>query len=225
MNFLHVLNRGVDGRDIYLDDQDRFRFIHDLFEFNDENPANNFSYAFKKKRETGRFDLREKDKPRKCLVNIHVFCLMDNHYHLLVSSRTKDGVSKFMKKLNGGYSKYFNSRYDRNGSLFESNYSKVKVEEEPHFVHLPYYIHANPLDIFSPEWRDKKISDLEGSIDFLENYRWSSHLDYLGENNFPSVTQRDMFSAFFGDEEGYKDSLYGWLESMEIDSFRHLTLE
>ena len=95
MEFWHLLGRGVDKRDIVLDDKDRVRFIHDMYVFNDLNQTPNFVLR-------GR---HEEARTRDLLVDIHSFCLMNNHYHLLVSERIEGGISLFMKKLNMGYTK------------------------------------------------------------------------------------------------------------------------
>ena len=100
MDLVHVLNRGVDKRKIYLDDQDYFRFIHDLFEFNDVEMVKNVAYSFKHQiMDVGRPYIVDKG-PRKLLVKIHAFCLMPNHYHLLLSPVMENGIPFFMKKLN-----------------------------------------------------------------------------------------------------------------------------
>src|SRR5690606_27220182 len=103
-----VLNRGVEKRDIVLDDKDRLRFVHDLFVFNDAKPAPN---AILPRRHT----FEDNVKKRSILVHIHAWCLMNNHYHLLVSPKDDDlkNLSAFMKKLNMGYAKYFNEKYER----------------------------------------------------------------------------------------------------------------
>ena len=136
-------------------------------------------------------------KKRKLLVDIHCFCLMGNHYHLLLSPRVENGISRFMKKLNMGYAKYFNQKYKRKGALFEGRYKSVAINTESHFIHIPYYIHLNPLDFVSPDWRNRTIKNSKAAIEFLENYRWSSFLDYLGRKNFPSITNRSFLLKFF----------------------------
>jgi len=211
MELVHVLNRGVDKRQIFMDDQDRFRFIHDLYEFNDIENTDNVFRNFKLK------DVRRPvigGKPRKRLVDIHAFCLMGNHYHLLLSPLVENGISLFMKKLNGGYSKYVNERYDRKGALFQGRYKRIIVKTDAHFIHLPYYIHFNPLDMEAPEWRERKLKSFGKAIEFLNNYRWSSHLDYLGKKNFPSVTQRSFLLKFFGGEKGYEKNIKEWLQDL-----------
>jgi len=228
----HVLSRGVDKRKIFLDEQDYFRFVHNLFEFNNEDWVNNALYRFQKSKDIASPYINEKErKPRKLLVDIHAFVLMPNHYHILLSARKDGGITKFMKKLNMGYAKYFNQKYERKGALFEGRYKFILIKDESHFIHLPYYIHLNPLDLISEDWRKKEIKNYKKSIEFLENYRWSSHLDYLGKRNFPSVINKKFLSDFFGGENEYKKSIYEWLKNLngksdsELNELNNVVLE
>lgn len=225
----HVVSRGVDKRKIFMDDKDRFRFIHDLFEFNDQNFANTTFYVFSKREKDivkhKIIDWERKKNPRKLLVELCAFCLMPNHYHLLLSPLVENGVTKFMKKLNMGYAKYFNERYQRTGALFEGRYKRVLVERSSHFIHLPFYIHLNPLDFEFPEWRDRKLKSLQKAINFLENYRWSSHLDYLGRKNFASVTQRDFLNDYFGGPKKYEKAIQTWLKDLDTRDIKDICLE
>ncbi len=186
--FWHLIGRGVEKRDIVLDEEDRVRFMHDLYVFNDANPTLNFILP-------GRHD---SVRPRKLLVDIHIFCLMNNHYHLLVTERVEGGIALFMKKLNMGYAKYFNEKYERSGSLWQGKYRKVQIVRDAHFLYVPFYIHLNPLDYVMPEWRKGEVKDVHGALEELGAYRWSSYLDYTGKHNFPSITRRDILSDIIG---------------------------
>ncbi len=150
---------------------------------------------------------------------------MNNHYHLLLSPRIDNGITQFMKKINIGYAKYFNSKYQRKGTLFEGRYKSVIVKDESHFIHLPYYIHFNPLDFKFSGWRKRELKNYRAALKFLDNYRWSSHLDYLGNNNFPSVTQRNFLMEFFGGPKGYKNSIKQWLREIELENIQDMSLE
>ena len=103
MELYHALNRGVDGRDLFLDDRDRARFVHNLYEFNDATPITNLKHRFEN------MDLRNPylKTERELLVEIHGWVLMKNHYHLLLSERVEGGMSLFLRKLNVGYANYF----------------------------------------------------------------------------------------------------------------------
>lgn len=195
----HVFNRGVDKRDVVLDDSDRARFVHDLYAFNNADIVFHVSQPVRS-RETA------VDK-RKLLVHIHAFCLMKNHYHLILSGAQENGVPHFMQKLNMGYTKYFNERYDRTGTLWQGKYKKVLVGNDAHYMYLPYYIHLNPLDFVTPEWRDGKVHNVKEALASLNEYRWSSHLDYLGKKNFPSVIEKKLMADVFGSPARYEKEL------------------
>jgi len=221
----HVYNRSVEKREIFVDDQDRFRFIHDLFEFNDEAPAVNFYYKRPLIQSYEAKPRKIEQQKRKLLVEILAFVVMPNHFHLLLRQIKENGISNFMHKLGTGYAMYFNQKYERAGSLFQGTYKAILVNQEAHFIHLPYYIHFNPLDLKFPEWRDREIKNYKQAMKFLENYRWSSFLDYIGKKNFPSVTQREFLNEFFEGPENYKKDAMKWLKEMDLEEIEDFTLE
>lgn len=223
-NIYHIYNRGVEKRKVFLNKEDYFRFIHDLFEFNDENPTVNFHYYLKpngresaQSIEVGLPKIKIKKEPRKLLVELMAFCLMPNHFHLMARQLKDDGITEFMRKLGSGYTNYFNLKNHRVGPLMQGKYKFALVKNEEHFIHLPYYIHLNPLDMAAPEWRERKIENYNRAIKFLENYRWSSFQDYIGKKNFPSVTQREFLMEFFDGSENYKAGIKQWLKELELD--------
>lgn len=217
-----MLNRGVDKRTIFTNKADYFRFIHNLFEFNDREPNVN---TYRRFVQVPNIEQRPERKERKRLVDIHIFCLMPNHYHLLLSARIKNGIPRFMQKVNMGYTKYFNLKYERTGTLFEGGYKSVPIIDEAHFIHLPYYIHLNPLDFIAPEWRLRKMKNSERALAYLEEYRWSSYLDYIGEKNFPSVTSRNFFSKVLGGPKRFKSHVEEWIREMPIEQLSPVILE
>jgi len=191
------MGRGVEKRNIVLDDSDRLRFIHNLYAFNDSNPVENYGLPAR----------REERPKRSLLVYLHAFCLMQNHYHLLVSEAIENGISLFMQKLNMGYTKYFNERYERSGALWQGKYRKVSIARDAHFLYIPFYIHLNPLDYVMPEWRDGGVRNVKEALKHLETYRWSSHLDYLGVRNFPSITRRNELQELLGTRSAYEKTI------------------
>lgn len=215
----HVLNRGVDKRQIFMDEEDRFRFIHDLYEFNDKNPANTVNFLF---RDSTSWDIGcpnvNRKKERELLVKIHAFAMMPNHYHLFLSPIAENGIPLFMKKLNMGYAKYFNEKNKRVGALFQGKYKSIRVSTDSHFLHLPFYIHFNPLDMIMPEWRKRSILNKKEAAEYLKNYRWSSHLDYLGIKNFPSVTERNFLLNFFEGTSGYEKTFEKELKNFSVNN-------
>lgn len=225
----HVYNRGVDKRKVFSGESDYFRFVHNLFEFNNTAPAVNIYYKEDalNSYEVHEVELRKKVGARKPLIEILAFCLMPNHYHLLLQQKVEGGVVSFMQKLGTGYTNYFNTKYNRVGSLFQGRFKAVHVSRDSHFIHLPYYIHANPLDLAFPEWRTKTITDKEKAFQFLVKYRWSSLFDYLGIKNFPSVTERNFLLGMHGGTSSYKKDFLMWLSdiSNQKEMAPGLTLE
>ncbi|MBL7081387.1 MAG: transposase [Candidatus Omnitrophica bacterium] len=222
----HVYNRGVEKREIFLNNQNYFRFIHDLFEFNDESPAPNMDYYYEK---TQSLEVRlpkiERRKPRKLLVEILAFCLMPNHFHLLLRQKRERGITEFMRKLGTGYTNYFNKKYKRVGALFQGKFKAVIVKKESHFLYLPYYIHLNPLELIDSDWKNGRIKDLSKLVEFLESYRWSSHLDYIGKKNFPSLTQREFLLEIFRGSEAYRKGIIRCLSDTGLEKIEEVILE
>lgn len=228
----HVYNRGVEKRDVFLDERDSLRFIHDLFEFNDTRPATSSNirlqsrYPSRVASEANILHRLEVEPPnRKLLVHILAFCLMPKHFHLLIQEKRDGGIVKFMQKLSTGYTMYFNTKYKRVGGLFQGRFKAVLVEDESHFIHLPYYIHCNPLDLVAPKWREGSVENPDEAFSFLKNYRWSSFLDYAGKKNFPSVTQRNFLSKVFGKHGHHEKDLEKWVTEMGAEKAAETRLE
>jgi len=167
----HVYNRGVEKRDVFLDEGDHARFVHDLYEMNDSNPVRNAHYFLNHK--TGTVEARKLfgTQQRDRLVDILVFTLMPNHFHLMLRQTQEKGIVRFMQKLGTGYTMYFNKKYERVGALFQGRFKAQHVNEEEQFIHLPHYIHTNPLKMNNNGMRP---------VSYLAEYRWSSFLDYIG---------------------------------------------
>lgn len=221
----HICNRAVDGQVIFRDNQDHFRAIHDLYEFNDEAPATPLYHKapFLKSYETRSH--RINGTSRKLIVEILAFALMPNHYHLLLRQLKENGIIEFMHKFGLGYAMYFNQKYQRVGTLFQGPFKAVLVEKQAHFIHLPFYIHANPLDLKFPTWRERKLNDPQKAMGFLENYRWSSFPDYIGKKNFPSVIQRKFLTEVIGPPKEYKKTTFELLQEMDLAIIHDVALE
>ena len=219
MELYHALNRGVDKRLLFLDDQDRVRFVHDMFEFNDLKPAVNV-YRSATDQMLG---LRNQTS-RERIVDIHGWCIMGNHYHLLLSEIVEGGISLFLRKLNVGYANYFNERYERTGTLFQGRTKKVHIDSDAYFLHILHYIHLNPLDFLqgAEDWRARKISNTKSALHYLEQYRWSSYLDYCGKKNFPSILTTELFGDVFGN---YTKTIRSYLKDLELEPIERLLLE
>ncbi|OGG77393.1 hypothetical protein A3B35_01250 [Candidatus Kaiserbacteria bacterium RIFCSPLOWO2_01_FULL_54_24] len=225
VELFHLLNRGVDKRQIFLDNQDRARFVHDLYEFNDSRSATNTIRRLPPDSpEEVLFDLVGRTSVREPIVDIHGWCIMGNHYHLLVSEKIDDGITKFLMKLNVGYAKYFNERYKRVGTLFQGRTKRIHVSSDAHFLHILHYIHLNPLDFLkgAENWRALEVGNTKSAMAYLDTYRWSSYLDYCGKKNFPSIITRDFFGDVFSN---YKKTITSYLKDIELSDVKPFLLE
>ena len=205
----HVYNRGVEKRDIFCERVDYIRFIHDLFEFNSTKRAPDFNRRYQPgnnvRSPTPHIRIGEK------IVEILCFCLMNNHYHILVRPVVDGGLSAFMHKLGTGYTNAFNEKNERVGALFQGRYKLKHVYKDEYLRHLVCYIHLNPLKFLKRMDKGGKI-DFDRTWEALGRYRWSSHPDYLGEDNFGSVIEKKFILDLFGSVRGYKSFVRDWIE-------------
>lgn len=143
----HIYNRGVEKRDIFLDNQDYCVFLHLLKYYlsppdpNNEHPLSNLSL-------TGFNPVRL--RPLQTLygkIELLAYCLMPNHFHLLAKQRTLDGITQLTRKLATTYSMYFNHRYKRVGHLFQGAFKAALIQEDQYLLHLSRYIHLNPVEV------------------------------------------------------------------------------
>lgn len=212
----HIINRGVEKRDIFLDNQDYSRFVIALECFNNSENISLWNFLrLHKNNENLQSLLREKlqlfrSQKHEPLVEILAFVLMPNHYHLVIREIHKDGISLFLKKL-GGYSSYFNSRHNRVGPLFQSRFKSIEIQNERQLGVVFNYVHSNPVELIDQGWKTFNIQDPKKAIDFLQTYRWSSYADYIGISQNPFVTQRDFYLKFFGGANSCKKSVEDWV--------------
>jgi len=202
--YYHIYNRGVEKRDIFCEYGDYLRCIHYLYELNDrERLSYNLRHCFHLYEAKPRGGPEERE--RDTIVEIIAYCLMPNHFHLILRQIQSDGISQFMQKLGTAWTMFFNAKYERSGRLFQGVFKARHVKTTEQFIHLTRYIHLNPLNIIFPGWRKRGVSDWLKVNNFLEQYRWSSYLDYLGKKNFPLVIAPEPLKMYFNNALTYKD--------------------
>ena len=219
----HIYNRGVEKRTIFLNEKDYLRFMVNLYEFNNIAPAFNSGYFLNR----DSIEVRLQYPRKKKLVEILVFCLMPNHYHLLLRQCIENGITYFMRKLGTGYTNFFNLKYERVGALFQGKFKAILLEQEAHFIHLPHYIHLNPLELIMSEWKEQGGVNAKKAMGFLEQYRWSSFPDYLEKDNFPTVTDRSFLKECIGGPKEFLKNIKELLEDVPsaYADIEHLSLE
>lgn len=149
----HIYNRGTDKRLIFNEDADRERFLACLFFANSETLDESPGRAAVGRRSLEHWLSVPRGKP---LVEIGAFCLMDNHFHLIVREVVDGGVARFMHRALVSYSKYYNSKNKRSGRLFQGPYNLKRVEDAAYLAWLVAYVHANPLDLLKGQMTPRK---------------------------------------------------------------------
>ncbi len=196
--YYHLYNRGIDKRTIFKSENDYKRFIMLLYISNSNNKKsirldNLINHSHKKFEEIMTLD------KGKLLVSIGAWCLMTNHFHILVKQEEDGGITKFMKKLGTAYSMYFNIKYQRQGALFGGLFKSKNISEDDYLKHLFGYIHLNPLDIKFSGWEDL-VDKQSPKIwkDFLKEYVYSSYQDYIDIKRAEgSILNSSVFPEYF----------------------------
>ena len=172
--YYHIYNRGVDKRTIFEDEKDHKVFLNLLKTY--LSPPNSTDHPLS--------SIIKRPRPLPCFygkIQLLAFCLMPNHFHLLIKQTNKMDIADFVRSLCTTYSMYFNKRNKRSGTLFQSKYKAVLVETDSYLVHLSRYIHLNPLV-------------LTGSDPVTEIY--SSYVYYLGTKNAIWVKPDEILGYF-----------------------------
>jgi REP element-mobilizing transposase RayT len=152
--FYHITSRGNEQKAIFKTNADRKKFL---------------SYL---QSATERYD-----------AIIHIYCLMSNHYHLLLET-PNGNLSQIMHHINGAYTTYFNVKRKRAGHLLQGRYKAILVDMDEYAKELSRYIHLNPVRA--------------EMIDRLDQYQWSSYLDYIGKKSPPPWLSRGFILGYFG---------------------------
>ena len=173
--YYHVFSRGVEKRKVFLDKKDYERFFALLYILNQEE---HFHVSnFLNKGQGNILDLYKQERG-ELLVSILAYSLMPNHFHLVVQETREGGISKFLGKLLTAHSMYFNTRYERSGSLFVHPFRSEHINNEAYFLYIFAYVHLNCVELFDKKWREDGIEDFKGAQKFLKNYRYSSYQDF-----------------------------------------------
>ena len=150
----HVMSRGNAYQNIFHDDRDRQKFLEWI-----------------------------KDAVEIHNLICHAYCLMDNHYHLLIETPDAN-LSKAMRDINGNYTQWFNAKYKTVGHLFQGRYKSFVIEKETYLLEVARYIVLNPV-------RDNLV-------DYPRKWKWSSYRYTAETKEAPEWLHTDWILNFFG---------------------------
>jgi len=206
--FYHVYSRGTEKRIIFNDEYDYNRFVLLLHVCNNTDRVDLGDLLRQGLSLSEIFEMEKGD----AIVDIGVWCLMPNHFHLLLKEKKETGISVFMKKVLTAYSMYFNRKYHRTGSLFEGIFKAKHLDYDQYLKYQFAYIHLNPISLVDSGWKRKEIVDIEKAKEFLNNYKYSSYLDYLGvDRPERKIINRKEFPEYFGSSTEFSRMIDEWM--------------
>lgn len=194
--YYHILNRGNNKQNIFLDQRDWIRFLFLVLYFQSPTTIffNNISRPISHFVEHSVFNIGG-TKLNALIKNRYVelvnFTLMPNHFHLLVKEIKENGISNYMQRVLNAYTKYFNTKYEKTGHLFQGPFKIVHIKTNEQLLHLSAYIHRNPREI--KQWFKKE-----------DKYPWSSYQDYINKNRWDNLLRPNIILNQFSNLEEYK---------------------
>ncbi len=135
---------------------------------------------------------------------IHAYCLMKNHYHLLIQT-PEANLGRIMRHINGVYTQRYNRQKKTDGSLFRGRYKAILVDKDAYLLQLSRYIHRNPIETKRP------------LVQQLEDYPWSSYPAYINKAKTPDWLERDKTYQMLGKRQRYQAYKNYVLEGIDED--------
>lgn len=190
----HVYNRGNSKQTIFHDEQDHEYFVNLLSIMNTQ------------KRIASRIT---KTKDTDNLIDIGAYCLMPNHFHIMIKQRKEDGVVLFMRKILTAYAMYYNKKYKRTGGLFEGKFKSKHVGEDRYLKYLFSYIHLNPVKIIDQNWKISTRRPSNEILQFLISYKYSSFGEYYRDEE--NIVNKKVFPAYFPTSSSILKDAASWI--------------
>jgi REP element-mobilizing transposase RayT len=185
----HIYNRGVDKRNVFLEERDYRRFLLALNLLNDEKDGlmrrwRDFKENHPEKSVEDFWAITIKE--RKPLVEIITYCLNSSHYHfILKQAGDNNGIKIFMQRLGNSYTKYFNEKNKRNGALFQGRFKSTHIEPN-NFLRMSVYVNCN--------------SEIH-EISLAKDYKWCSFPEYLGKESNQLCKKEVILDQFKNSQE------------------------
>lgn len=226
----HIYNRGVAKCRICEGEGDFWRLLQGFCLFNDKNSATNILWQLEKTR--GRLTLNvlkeyiiNQGYERKPLVRILAYCVVPNHFHLLIEELEEGGIVKFMHKFGTGYVRYFNNKHNRVGGLFQGRFQAVLVDSEQQLLYLLVYINIiNPGQLVESNLKEEGVKDIQKVLDFAEEFTWGTHQEYIGKRN-SLIIDKGILGRILKTPEIYRELVEDVLRDKKYTEINNLLLE
>jgi putative transposase len=183
----HCFNRGIDKRTVFESETDANRFLMTLYLADGTEPMQLFN---SRKPTLAQAFKEQRGKP---IVAIGAYCLMTNHFHLLMKEIVEGGISEFMRKVGIAYTMYFNMKNERVGNLFVRPFRSRHVSDDRYFQQVLQYIHCNPAELYEPGWKEGRVKNMPMLVKRLADYPYSSMRSYVNRKEKNPLLSHDGF--------------------------------
>jgi len=181
----HCFTRGVDKRRTFQNTSDYRRFMQILYLANSAESVHRSNLG---KSHAAIFE-KERGKP---LVSIASYCIMPNHFHLILQEVNEGGVARFMQKVGTAYAMYFNIKYERIGNLFVKPFRSRHIDSEEYLRYVIQYVHLNAAELFESDWKSGQIGNIKNLERRIKEYEYTSAGDYYSKKVRP---ERSILSS------------------------------
>jgi REP element-mobilizing transposase RayT len=169
-HYYHVYNRGIDRQPIFQE-------------------AENYAFLLR----------RIKRYAHAQRIAVIAYCLMLNHYHLLLRQDGDTPISTLMQRVFNSYTKAYNKRYGRQGTLFEGPYRALHVDQQTYLRHVCRYIHANPVK--------------HGFVEQVQEWPYSNYHEWIGTRE-GTLVDRAFVQGLFATEKAYERFVQAYVEGL-----------
>lgn len=211
--FYHVFNRSIARQPIFKTVRDYQRMMQIIDYYRYPKPRLRFSFFNRLPLDKKEVFMKELTATKTPMLEIISYCLMPNHFHFLLRPLVAKGISDFVRNVQHSYSKYFNVKNDRSGSLFQGMFKAVLIETDEQLVHVCRYIDLNPITAYLIE------------VGELENYPWTSFSDHVGKPSSRSFVS-GYIMEHFKSGGSYRKFVFNQADHQrELEQIKHLILE
>ena len=202
----HCYTRSIDKRVVFETERDYERFLQALYISNGRRTIRRGA-MYSPSHE------RLLSLPRgRPLVSIGAYCLMPNHFHLLLKEITDGGISTFMQKVGTSFSMYFNVKRQHVGNVFIKPFRSKRIDDDAYLQYVVQYIHLNPAELFEREWKSGSVRSMGLLEQKLKAYRYSSLRDYEGVKRPENLILDTDAMSMFDKRPALRDTLIGAAE-------------
>ncbi|MFH1833244.1 MAG: transposase [Candidatus Levyibacteriota bacterium] len=209
----HIFNRGVASQPTFIDKKDYQRVMDSFFYYQNITPPikySKFLMISAKERDNIINNLRKK---KFFHADIIAYCFMPTHFHLLLRQNEENGISKFVGNFTNSYTRYFNTKRERKGPIFEGKFGSVRIETSEQLLHVSRYIHLNPYSSY-----------LVKTTQELESFTYSSFNEYIAGNS--NLCNKDFILENFKTAKEYKKFVFDQADyQKKLNNIKHLLLE